>query len=202
MAAKGYCTHADVATFLGLTLTAGQQTYATSLLETVEQLVDAETGRGWLMGAQTNETYYWTEWPDSLIYLRYTPINTGVALVITGRTALGEDEETLVADTDYEVMDFAGGVIRLINPSEWNRIQVDYTPVATVPTPVRDATAEWVAALMQPMLRPDTYGVESFSLPDLSIKFAKGGAAAGEIPPGVAAKLAAIDHYPDLPGMA
>lgn len=202
MAAKGYCDAAAVASFLGVTLSAGQQAYALSLLETVEQLIDAETGRGWLMGVQANETFRCVDWPDGLLYLRYTPVNTGVALVVTGRTALGEAEQTLVADTDYEVMDFAGGVLQLIDLDYWDRILVDYTPQTAVPTPVRDAAAEWVAALMQPSLRPDTYGVESFSLPDLSIKFAKTGVAAGEIPPGVSAKLAAIDYYPDLPGIA
>jgi len=205
MAAKGYCTAANVADFLGVTLTAGQQTYALALLETVELLIDGETGRGWLEGAQTDETFRPADWPDGLIYLVYTPVNTTVALVVEGREAWDGDDAALVEDTDYEVIDGAGGVLRLIDPYQWARITVDYTPVATVPAPVRDAAAEWVGILMQPVLNGTAgmAGVEAFTLPDLSIKFAKGGAAgSGEIPSTVALKLSAVDAYPSLPGMS
>lgn len=199
MTAKGYCTFNDVGDFLGVTLTAGQASYATRLIETVEGLVDGVTGRGWLVGAQTDETFRPADWPNDLIYLRYTPVTTIEA--VNGRTALGEADTALVVDTDYEVMDLAGGVLRLIEPDSWDRITVDYTPEDSVPAAVREATAEWAAALLQPALRPDTYGLESLSLPDLSLKFARG-FNLDTAPPGVALKLSVIDDYPEVGGWA
>lgn len=199
MGAKGYCNAGDVADFLGVTLTSAQEARAMGLLETVEALVDGATGRSWLTGPVEDETLRPADWPDGRLYLRCTPVTT--IDEVRGRAGFGEAETVLVADTDYEVLDLAGGVIRLVDPCAYDRIRVDYTPVATVPAPVRDGAAEWVAALLQPTLRPDTFGVESFSLPDLSVKFAKGATDPGG-PTGALAKLAAIDPYPDLPGVA
>lgn len=188
MAAKGYTTAAAVADFLGATFTAGQQTYAATLIEQAELYIDRETRRAWLTGARTNEVYYRDAFWLGNLYLRYAPV-TSVASV-AGRASLGDTEETLTADTDYEVRDLDSGLIALVYPGNYDRLRVTYTPVTTVPGPIAHAAAELVAAWMQPYLRPDTYGIDSVTLPDLSVRYAKPQEAA--IPPSV---QSALDLY-------
>lgn len=171
MAGKGYCTAADVADFLGLTFTSAQEAHAVRLIEQAEGIVDLETGRAWLTGALTDEVYYWAVYRLGELYLRYAPVASVTTL--KGRASLGETETTLVVDQDYEVRDLAAGLVRLLYPSFYDRVRVTYTPVATVPTPLTRAMAELVGTWMQPHLRPDTLGLDSFSLPDLSVRFAR-----------------------------
>lgn len=171
MTAKAYCVYADVASFLGVTLTSGQQTRATDLIASTTIDVDNETNRGWLVGVQTSERHERSRYWRQDLYVRYAPIVSVQA--ITGRGYLGDVETALVAGTDFELVDAEAGLLRLLYPSSWERVLVSYTPVDTVPLPIRDATAEWVAAKMLPSLRPDTYGIESYSLPDLSVRFSK-----------------------------
>jgi len=166
MAAKGYCAAADVADFLAVTFTAGQTTQADNLIEQAEIFIDEETNRGWLMGAQTDEAFHH---PGHYVFVRYAPVTSIDA--ITGRTALGEDEAALVVDEDYEMRDLEAGLIYLVYPGSYDRILVDYTPVGTVPADLKLACIELVADYMQPHLQPGSYGVESYSLPDLTVKF-------------------------------
>jgi hypothetical protein len=168
MAAKGYTTKAKVATFLGATFTAGQDTYCDVLIEKAEIAIDNHCNRAWLTGVQTNETHWC---PGYSLYVKYPPV-TSVASV-AGRSGLGETEETLTVDEDYEVRDLTSGLIHLVYPGSYDRVRVTYTPVATVPGPVEQATTELVAQWMQAHLRPDTYGLDSYTLPDLAVKFAR-----------------------------
>jgi len=167
MAAKGYCTAQDVADFLGKTFTAGQITHCNNLIERAEVDIDEETGRGWLVGVQTDERHFPI---NRLVFLRYAPV-TSVASV-TGRVALGEMEETLVSNEDYELRDPATGLILLMK-SGYERLLVDYTPVNSVPGDIKQATIELVAMRMQPHLQPGAYGLDSYSLPDLTVNFAR-----------------------------
>jgi hypothetical protein len=167
MAAKGYCTADDVAEHLGRTFTAAQTTYCNNAIERAERYIDERTGRAWLTGAQTDEAHY----PDSqVIFLKYAPVVSVTA--ITGRAGLGETETSLVANEDYEVRDLQNGEILLVG-SCWDRVLVDYTPVATVPADLVGAIIEMVAAWMQPHLDPGSFGVESYSLPDLTVRYAR-----------------------------
>lgn len=166
MAAKGYCTYSDVQAFLGLTFTAGQQTQCAALIEQAEAFIDSETNRGWLMGAQTNEAFYH---PGSKIFVRYTPVTTVSA--ITGRASMGADEVTLTVTTDYELRDAEAGYIYLVSPASYYQILVDYTPVSTVPADIKRACVELVATWMQSSLNPTSFGLDSYSLPDLTVKY-------------------------------
>lgn len=197
MSARGYCTHADVAGFLGLTFTAAQEAYADSRVESAEEIIDRETKRGWLLGAQTLETHqlneYWRGEPyqyggltfGGKLYVKYAPLASVEA--VYGRMGLGTSNTLLTAGYDYEVVDLEQGLLRLVFPSLYDRVQVSYTPVGTVPAAIRDAAAELIAWWMQPGLRPDTYGLYSVSLPDLSMRFAFHDVDA--IPPSVQDKL-------------
>lgn len=186
MAAKGYCTVDEVAAFLGQTFTPEQDTHCDRLIETAEADVDGYTGRAWLTGAQTDEAHTFAEYRLGSLYLRYAPA-TAVATV-KGRASLGDAETTLVADTDYEVVSLEQGLIRIVYPASWDRIRVTYTPTATVPLDIQQATAELVANQMQPHLKPDSYGLDSIGLPDLQVKFARSHVQA-DMPPGVVSRL-------------
>lgn len=168
MAIKGYCTYADVADLLGLDLTSAQTAQTDALIERAESFLDRETGRAWLTGAQTDEEHYY---PGRYIHLKYAPISSVSA--VTGRSGIGETEETLTANDDYEVRDTDSGLLYLVYPETYDRIRVDYTPVATVPADIKLACAEIVANWLQPHLNPGTYGLDSYSLPDLTVRYAR-----------------------------
>ena len=171
MPAKGYCSAADVADFLGLAFTSAQEVLASRLIEEAEPTVDLATARAWLTGARTDEAYYRASFRLGNLYLRYAPVDS--VATVKARAGMGSTETTLVADTDYEVRDLSDGLIWLVYPGSYDRIRVTYTPTATVPGPITKATAELVGAWMQPSLRPETYGLASYSLPDLSVQFAR-----------------------------
>jgi hypothetical protein len=166
--AKGYTTKTKVADFLGATLTAAQQSYCDGLIERAEVAIDRYCNRGWLVGTQTDETHWY---PTRQLYVKYPPLASVTS--VKGRCGIGEDEEALVVDDDYEVRDPESGLIHLVAPGSYDRVRVTYVPVAATPGPVEQATTELVALWMQPHLRPDTYGLDSYTLPDLAVKFAR-----------------------------
>ncbi len=167
MAAKGYCTTDDV---IGITgdLSADQISRAASLIEKAEMWLDGEIGRGWLVDVQAQEAHFL---PAPYLNLKYWPVESVDA--VYGRSRLGEDEKTLTKDEDYEVQKLSSGIIRLVSPGSWDRIRVTYTPADGVPGDVSLACAELVASWLQPTLRPGTYGLDSYSLPDLTVKFSR-----------------------------
>ena len=185
MAKKGYCTVDEVEGITG-DLTAAQQTRADSLIEAAETHIDRETNRAWLEGVQTQEAHLL---PAAYLTLDYFPVASVTA--VYGRLGLGEDETTLTVDVDYEVVDLASGQIRLVSPGSYDRIRVTYTPVDTVPADISQACAEIVAQWMQTSLRPGSYGLDSYSLPDLTVKFARSHMGTA-VPPFV---QSVIEHY-------
>jgi hypothetical protein len=168
MSAKGYCTVDDIAAFLGRTFTAAQLAQCDALIESAEIFIDEETNRGWLVGAQTDEAHYIS---SQNVWLRYAPVAT--VATVTGRSGLGETEETLTVDDDYEVQDLNGGLIVLTSPGNYDRVLISYTPVDTLPADLKQACIEIVSAWLQPSLAPGMYGLDSYSLPDLSVKFSR-----------------------------
>lgn len=168
MAAKGYCTAALVAAFLGKTFTTDQTTQANSLIERAEAYIDNQTGRAWLVGAQSDEAHFLGQSP--WVFLRYIPVQSISA--VTGRAAPGGDEIALTLNQHYEVRDLETGLIRLMGCG-YERILVDYTPVNSVPADLVQAAIELVANWLQPSLQPGTYGLESYSLPDLTVRFSR-----------------------------
>lgn len=167
MAAKGYCSAADVAAFLGRTFTAEQTTHCNNLIERAEVFMDEETNRGWLMGVRTDEAHYPATW---LMFLDYAPVASVES--VTGRIALGEAEEPLTVNVDYEVISLSGGLIKLLKRG-YERLLVDYTPVNTVPGDIKQATIELTANWLGSNLQPGSYGLDSYSLPDLTVNFAR-----------------------------
>jgi hypothetical protein len=166
MSAKGYITTAHVEAFLQKTLTAAQNAQCEVLLEPAETHVDNYCKRAWLTGVQTAEPHYR---PGHHLYLDYPPVETVTS--ITGRSGMGAAEETLTVNEDYEVRDLTAGLVYLVYPSSYDRIRVTYTPVATVPADIQQACIELVAHWLRPALMPDSHGVQSFQLPDLSVTY-------------------------------
>ena len=168
MTAKGYCAVEDVEALLQQTFSEAQAAQCASLIEQMETFVDEETNRAWLTGSQTNEAHY----VDSQnIFLKYPPVAS--VTTVTGRAGLGESEETLTVDVDYEVMSPTDGHIRLEYPGSYDRVLVTYTPGTTLPADLKQACVQIVANWLQPALRPDSFGLDSYSLPDLTVRFSR-----------------------------
>lgn len=167
MVAKGYCTAAEVEAFLGVTFVTAQTNQCNALIEQAESYIDGETNRGWLVGVQTAEAHFFDN--SRLVFLRYVPVSSVAA--ITGRAALGASEITLAANVDYEVRDLEAGLIRLM--AVYDRLLVTYTPVNSVPAEIKAACVQLVANWLQPQLQPGSYGLDSYSLPDLTVNFAR-----------------------------
>jgi len=170
MMAKGYCTTDEVSGFLGVTFSGAHAVQCDALIEAAELEFDGETNRGWLVGVQTLEAHPVVNYSPN-VWLKYAPVASISA--VKGRSALGETETDLVADTDYEVVDLNTGHIRLVHPSLYDRVRVTYTPVATVPADIRQAIIELVAARLMPTLAPGTYGLDSVTLPDYAVKYSR-----------------------------
>lgn len=181
---RGYTDPDKVAAYLGLTLTAPQVAAADWLTPAVEATIDERCGRAWLLGVQTDEAH-WAPFGRDL-YLLHPPA-TAVAAV-KGRAGLGAAEATLTAGTDYEVRDLAAGRIWLAWPGGYDRIRVTYTPAATLPADIELAATELLGRFLQEHLRPDSYGLESVQLPDLTLRFARWMTQQG-LPPSVEERL-------------
>lgn len=191
MAAKGYCTAQDVEELLGLSFTAAQQYQADNLIERAETWIDTYTNRGWLVGVQTNEEHYTPA--SNELWLKYAPVDSVAS--VAGRDGVGESETVLTVDDDYEVRDLNNGLIWLVYPNSYDRVRVTYTPTASVPGDITQAALELVAAWMQPSLSPGSFGLDSYSLPDLTVRFARSHVQAA-MPPTVTAIL---DMYRYIP---
>jgi hypothetical protein len=186
MAIKGYTNPDRVADYLGVSLTAAQIAQAARLIEAAEAAIDAYCGRAWLLGVQTDEAHYAPF--TSRLYVRYPPCSA--ITTVKARASAGDAETVLVSGEDYEVRSLEDGLIWLASPEAHDRIRVTYTPDASLPADVALAATELVASYLQPALRPDSYGLESFRLPDLEVRFARwqGGP---DLPPGVMQRLGA-----------
>jgi hypothetical protein len=168
MSEHAYCTVNQVASFLGRTLTAGEQVEATRLITAATAEIDGETNRAWLQGAITNEAIYF---PYPAVWLRYTPVASVEA--VRARTGLEADEVVLTVNVDYEVRDLAAGLIVLTNPFPFQRVTVDYTQVADVPGDIEQACIELVASRLSAALYPGSYGVDSIQLPDYTVRYSR-----------------------------
>jgi Neuraminidase (sialidase) len=140
VSARGYCSVLDIERLYGSALTAAQLADADAAREPAEQLVDAATARAWLTGAITGERHQPT---GPYLWLRYAPI---VSVQAIRHYTRGSTTGTALVPTEsYEVDDLAQGRLYFPVWASYAYVQADYTPVATVPAAVRDATAAQVA---------------------------------------------------------
>jgi hypothetical protein len=171
-----YCIVADVEAITG-ELTAAQISRAARLIEAAETYLNGAMGRAWQVGEQELEMHHA---PDYLVRLVYWPVQSVTG--VFARSGLGSAEVELTSGVDWEVYDLAAGLIRLVNPAQYDLLRVTYVPVDTVPEDVALACAELAANWLMPTLRPGTYGLDSYSLPDLTVRFARSHAQSAEPP--------------------
>jgi hypothetical protein len=158
MANRGYTTNSAVAAFLGLTLTAGQQSEADTLIGSAEQYIDRETRRGWILPPITGERYNLT---TPTIYLRSHPI-TSVQSIVTRTQAIGDAPYTAIAGVDYEVFDLLLGQINFSSGFHGPRAValVSYTPNLPVPADIALCATLIVAETLARALFPGRLGVK------------------------------------------
>ncbi len=187
MSAKGYATVADVAGYMGKTFTTAQKTQAALMIEAVETFIDGECKRAWLVGPVIGEDSYapFSVNPPTARLSSpagYVPmgvdlrtLNTPIDSVQAVRGFWWWDATPipLILNTDYEVRSLATGLIRIIYPMQWYRLQVDYIPTNIVPRDIWLATVQLSALWMQPSLMSGSLGIDSYQLPDLKITFSK-----------------------------
>lgn len=157
VANKGYCAIADIAGLLGITLTAAQQTEATSLIGSTEVYIDRETNFGWLIPPITAEQY---DLHKPYVYLRRAPV-TSVQTVQTRTNAVGDVPVTLTANVDYELLDANLGLVTFVS-GYWGKFSealISYTPNLPVPADITYATTLIVANSLTYTILPDSFGI-------------------------------------------
>ncbi len=167
MAAKGYTTIAEVAAYLGLTLSAAQEAEATSLILKAEAHVDRKTGRVWKVATVTAEQHD-LEGPS--VFLRTVPVSSITSIV--GTLDSSPLETALTADVDYWLLDPVAGELHVECWKSYDRIEVTYASNSSIPEELGLAATMLVAHWLTPALMPDSFGVEQMQAgSDLSVKF-------------------------------
>lgn len=146
---KGYSSPAAVAALLGLTLTPAQEVVTAGLLATAEETVDFATGRAWLTGAVADEVYSPT---GRHLYLVQRPLTSVES--VKRRWEWDTTSHTLTPTTDYTA-DLPRGIIWFRDACTWGpdaQYLVSYTPGATVPASIAQATARLAGDAIGPLL--------------------------------------------------
>jgi hypothetical protein len=184
---RGYCTADDVANFLGITFTTAQLPHVNAIISRVETWIDQETNRTWLSAPVTQEakfspfgldppsffTNYVSGWVPlgSAIYLDVTPVQSVERMQGVGW--LDSVPLLLTNNLDYEVRDLKTGLLRLIVPSAYYKVLIDYTPVDACPLDITQAAIMEAATWLIPNLNPESWLVDRIQLPDLTIVYSK-----------------------------
>lgn len=190
MAAKGYSTATLVAQELGVDLTGPQLDQCADLISEAEGWIDQETGRSWLATSPTTSELHTISGP--FVYLTNRPVSA-ITTVQVRPFGVGATWNTLVAGTDFELLDAANGILSILpaydalvtlpgsgGMSGWLS-RTTYTSTTPVPLHIQRATTLLVAHWMLPRLNPDRQGVESYSVGgELQVKVR-----ADDIPPEV-----------------
>lgn len=175
MTARGYTTTQQVNDYNGGNLTAEQQALVDWLIPQAEEWIRRNGGVDWTPGVVTNEAYYDVASPD--LFLKRAPVATLTTL--TYRASRTDDETTMDADTDYELINTDLGWVRLSIPYPapgWpiSRILATYTPVATVPDGIALATtmlvSDWLGQTKDSSAGGLDPGIKKVSFGDLSIE--------------------------------
>lgn len=167
-----YTTHAKVSAFLGVTLTAGQQSLVTDALEpAVSAYIDRFTGRSW--GGASPVTGEQHTVLGGVVYLKNRPVTAITAATV--RTLSIGSEPSALAEGSYDLVDAANGVL-LVSATDGALLSVSYTHAATTaPADIQHAATMLVAAQLHDALLsdPSLRGVKQYAVGsgDLSITF-------------------------------
>lgn len=183
MAARGYTTATLVAKELGRDLTAPQLDQCADLIEQAEAWIDHESGRAWMVASPTTDELITVTGP--VVYLGNRPVSA-ISSVKVRPMAVGGADTTLVAGTDYELVDGQNGILLLsgfLGPggdiiqgtlASNSYLKVSYTSATPVPGDIQRGATLLVAHWMLPRLEPDRQGVDSYSIGgELQVKVSK-----------------------------
>ena len=185
-----YTDATAIAGYLGVTLTAGQQTQAGVLANAATAWIDRYTGRSWQDdGSVTDELH---EVVGDTVYLKNRPVTAVSSVKVRARYA--DAGVTTLDSGSWELLDAANGVLLILGWASDSLALVSYTHTATaaaVPDDVALAATMIAASWLGQALRPNTQGVESVSVGqnDIAVKFA---ASRGSVP---AEALAILNGY-------
>lgn len=183
MVAKGYTTSDLVMEELGRDLSGLQLDQAARLIEEAEDIADRETGRSWLAASPTTGELHMVT--GRLVYLKNKPV-TAITSITRRTLNVGASVATMVAGTDYELIDPANGIVLLsgypwadavINTTMTDYgmlLSVTYTSATPVPAGIRRIVTQLVAHWMAKRLSSANQGVRSYSVGggDLTVTFA------------------------------
>ncbi len=171
MTAKGYATvttTGQVAAWYGSTLSAEQAVQAAAWLEAAEGAIDAATQHPYLTGAVVGERH---TLDGPLLYLRQRPVASVTS--VTGYQRASMTGTALTLTEQYEEDDLAQGRLYLPVWRMYAYVLVSYTPVATVPAAVSEATAALLADWLTSDLATSSAGtVIAKRLGDVEIRYA------------------------------
>ncbi len=164
-----YITTTDLANYLQRALTAAETTQAPTVLDAVSGWIDRYTGRTWVGTSVTGETsvYY-----GPFVILARPPVSVVTTLTARARE-VGAVTRVLVAGSDYELLDAAHGVLRVV-AAVGDLITAAYTTGAALPVEVKLA-AEMLAAawLSAADTQAASQGIKAYSVGsgDLSVTY-------------------------------
>lgn len=193
MTARGYTTVELVVNEMGVELTAPQLDQIADMIADAESWIDVQTGRAWIVTSPTTGELHTID-QSRLVYLNNRPV-TAVSSVVARGTYVGATNRTLVANTDYELIDAAHGILMVNDPASgydiitdrvWSDtlLTVAYTSSTPVPADIQRAATLLVSAWMLARTLTDYRGLKSYSVgSELSVTLADGsqGAVPGDV---------------------
>jgi hypothetical protein len=170
---RGYTSPSQVAGAVGADFTSAQNARCLELIAEAEDWIDNYAGRTYKAStAITDERY---PLAGTELYLQRAPV-TSITTVKVRPAYVGATLTTLVADTDYALIDATRGLLRLAylynDPSE---VLVTYVPAVTVPGRITRACTLLVASWMASSTSGLPSGVKRYSVGgELTVEFADG----------------------------
>lgn len=166
-----YTTAAQIAAYLGLTLTAAQQTQAGVLADAATAWIDRYTGRSWQIASPVTDEMH--QLVGNTVYLDQRPV-TAVSAVKT-RSRYADAPLTTLDASQYELLDADNGVLLILGwAGSGSLALVTYTHTATAaPADVQLAASMIAASWLSQALRPNTQGIDQLSVGqnDVTVKF-------------------------------
>jgi hypothetical protein len=168
-----YTTHAKVAAYLGMTLSAGQQTLITNDLEPAMRLyIDRYTGRSWETSSPVTAELHTVY--GGVVYLKQRPV-TAITAASYRSQSIGSESTALTSGSTYELLDATNGTMLAYVP-DGSLVSVSYTHSGTaVPADIAHAATLLVSANLYDALlsAPELRGLKQYSVGsgDLSLTF-------------------------------
>lgn len=169
-----YTDATKIAAYLGVTLSAGQQTQAVVVAQAASDWIDAYKGQSWQQASPvTDELHTMTR---DRVYLNNRPV-AAISSVKTRAAAFVGFGWTTLDASQYELLDAANGVLLIEgwSASSDALVEVSYTHTATTPPSTIALAATIIAASwLSTALHPESAGVSQIAVGqnDISVKYA------------------------------